>query len=249
VEKSKRDQVREFLRWTDALLRSMEVCLRGDDPKNVWKHAGYKPFARKYVQILLEVRKILALPPILDTFDLEKMPSFGDTIAIQQKSIFESVHANVSVLKSFLEGELGLVDDEVAGLRDFIEARLRSAIMREPERERDVQDSIEQLMIGRGLLKGLDYDREVGRVKVSSKEVVPDFVFPKLALALEVKLLTSASRLKEAIDEINADIAAYSKRYPVLLFVVYDLGCIRDVTEFRRDLEREAGTSVVVVKH
>jgi hypothetical protein len=99
-------------------------------------------------------------------------------------------------------------------------------------------------------MKGLDYDREVGRVKVSAKEVVPDFVFPKLDLALEVKLLNSSSRLKEAIDEINADVAAYSKRYRRLMFVVYDLGNVRDATEFRRDLERDDGRIlVIIVKH
>ena len=134
VWKSKRERTRDFLRWTDALLRSMEVCLRGDDPENLWKHAGYKQFARKYVQILLEVRKVIELPPILDAFDIERMPGVGDTLTLQQKSIFEAVHANVSLLKSYLEGELGVVEDEGVGLRDFVEARLRSAMLREPEK-------------------------------------------------------------------------------------------------------------------
>lgn len=249
MQDTKRDRMREFVKWTDALLRSMELSLRVEDPDGLWRHTGYKQFARKYVQILGEVRKVVELPPILDAFDVERMPNIGDTLIFQQKSIFETVHANVAILKSYLEGQLGVVEDEVAGLRDFVEARLRSAMLREPEKERDVQDSIEQLMIGRGLMKGLDYDREVGRVKISAKEVVPDFVFPKLDLALEVKFLNSASRLKEAIDEINADVAAYSKRYRRLMFVVYDLGHVRDVIEFRRDLERDGRTSVIVVKH
>lgn len=249
MEKSERERIRDFLRWTDALLRSMELCLRVEDPDGLWRHTGYKQFARKYVQILEEVRKVVELPPILDAFDIERMPSIGDTLIFQQKPIFEAVHANVSLLKSYLEGELGVVEDQVSALRDFVEARLRSAMLREPEKERDVQDSLEQLMIGRGLMKGLDYDREVGRVKISAKEVVPDFVFPKLDLALEVKLLNSAPRVKEAIDEINADVAAYSKRYGRLMFVVYDLGYVRDVPEFRRDLERDGRTSVIVVKH
>ncbi len=121
--------------------------------------------------------------------------------------------------------------------------------MRPPEKERDVQDAIELLLIGKGYLKGLDYDREVGRVKVSAKEVIPDFHLPKLGLALEVKLTNSGARVKEAIDEINADIAAYSKQYSRLLFVVYDMSSIRDIPEFTRDLERNGNTSVIVVKH
>ena len=51
-----------------------------------------------------------------------------------------------------------------------------------PESERDVQDVVEQLLIGRGYEKGIDYDREVGRVKVSSKEVIPDFIMALLIL-------------------------------------------------------------------
>ena len=67
------------------------------------------------------------------------------------------------------------------------------------------------------LQKGQDYDREVGRVKVSTKEVVPDFILLKLSLALEVKLIKTSTRVREVVDEINADIAAYSKVYRTIL--------------------------------
>ena len=97
--------------------------------------------------------------------------------------------------------------------------------------------------------KGQDYDREVGRVKYSSKEVVPDFIVPKLSLAIEVKLIKTAQRVRSVVDEINADIVSYSKKYAQLLFLVYDLGCIRDEMEFRQDLESATSVSVVVVKH
>lgn len=112
-----------------------------------------------------------------------------------------------------------------------------------------LDDAVEGLLIGRGLQKGEDYDREVGRVKVSAKEAIPDFILMKLGLALELKLISRADRVKEAVDEINADIAAYSKEYRSLLFVVYDLGFIRDELEFRQDLERTANVSVIIVKH
>ena len=52
-----KDTLREYLRWTDALQRSMEVALRGEDPANVWKHGGYKQFARKYNQISKRLRR------------------------------------------------------------------------------------------------------------------------------------------------------------------------------------------------
>ena len=97
--------------------------------------------------------------------------------------------------------------------------------------------------------KGVDYDREVGRVKVSIKEVVPDFILQKLGLAIEVKLSKSATKSRTIVDEINADILAYSKGYRSTLFVIYDLGSIRDESEFKNDLEIHEGVSVVIVKH
>src|ERR1700674_1763493 len=138
MEDKDKEQLREFLRWTNALLNSMEACLRVEDPANAWKHGGYKQFARKYTQIVQEVAKTQPLPPILDVFDLGKIPGGGDTIAYQQKEIFESVHANASLLKSYLEGQLGVVEDQTVALRDFLHARLRSAVFRPPEKEREI---------------------------------------------------------------------------------------------------------------
>ena len=64
-------------------------------------------------------------------------------------------------------------------------------------------------------------------------------------LCIEVKLLREGKKSR-VIDEINADITAYSTKYERLLFVVYDLGVIRDEAEFRRDIEN-AGASIKVV--
>jgi len=74
MTEANKDALREYLHWAKALLRSMETSLRGEDPANVWKYGGYKAFARKYNQIRAEVSQNVPLPPILDMFDLEKMP-------------------------------------------------------------------------------------------------------------------------------------------------------------------------------
>lgn len=244
-----KDRLREFIRWTDALLRSMDGSVRTAGPMNLWAHGGYKVFARKYMDIRTEIALTLPLPRFVDELMIDKIRGTGDTLPDQRKEVFETVYSNAALLKSFLEGQLGIVEDQTAALRDFVQARLRSAVFSRPEREREIQDCLEQLLIGRGLQKGEDYDREVGRVKVSAKEAVPDFVFLKLGLALEVKLVGSVARVKEVIDEINADIAAYAKGYRTLYFVVYDTGFIRDELEFRTDLERTGNVSVIVVKH
>lgn len=64
-----------------------------------------------------------------------------------------------------------------------------------------------------------------------------------------MKLSKSADKLKAIVDEINADVRAYGTQYERQLYVVYDLGMIRDEAEFKRDLEDAPGVSVLVVKH
>ena len=235
--------------FANSLLDSMEQSIRAEPESYVWKHSSYKTYARKYNQLVNEVVKETGGTALFDVYDLEKIPGLGDTLAMQQKNYFDSVHANLSVLRSFLENKVGYKQDQILQIRDFIEANLRRATFKEPEKEIEVQDTIEQLLIGKGMGKGVDYDREVGRVKVSIKEVVPDFIFPKIGLALEVKLSKSSTKSKAVVDEINADIMSYSKEYRSILFVVYDLGSIRDEAEFKGDLEVNEGVSVVVIKH
>ena len=99
------------------------------------------------------------------------------------------------------------------------------------------------------MAKGTDYDRETGRVKMSGKEWVPDFIIPRLKLCLEVKLLKSAQQHKAVVDEINADIRAYGTQYERQFYVIYDLGVIRDDAEFKRDLESVPGVTVLIIKH
>jgi uncharacterized repeat protein (TIGR03803 family) len=129
---------------------------------------------------------------------------------------------------------------------DFIQGNLRRAVFAIPDKEVDVQNGIEALIVGRGMAKGTEYDRETGRVKTSGKESVPDFIFPHLKLCLEVKLAKSGDKLRAIV---NADIRAYATRYERQLYIVYDVGTIRDEAEFKRDLESAPGVSVLVVKH
>jgi hypothetical protein len=127
---------------------------------------------------------------------------------------------------------------------------LRKVIFEEPRTERDVQNAVEQLLVGRGLSRGVDYEREKGRVKVSIKETVPDFIVRRLSLAVEVKLSRDKNASRAIVDEINADIQAYGKAYAAMIFLVYDLGSIQDEGEFKQGLvSSENNIHVVVVKH
>ena len=156
---------------------------------------------------------------------------------------------NLSILKAYLETKLDIRTDGITRLKYFLQVNLRKVIFSEPEKESDIQDAIEQLLIGHGLSKGIDYDRERGRVKVSIKEVVPDFILPRLGLAIEVKLSKDKNKSRSIVDEINADITAYSKKYSSLLFVVYDLSTIRDEIEFKQNLENGNQVSLIIIKH
>ena len=55
--------------------------------------------------------------------------------------------------------------------------------------------------------------------------------------------------IREFKEEINADITAYSKQYERQLFIVYDLGCIQNEEEFRRDIESMGNIKVLIIKH
>lgn len=91
--------------------------------------------------------------------------------------------------------------------------------------------------------------RPIFFVPFFSKEYKPDFIFPKLDLALEVKLSKTKAKSKEIVDEINADIKAYSKGYNQLLFLIYDMGTIRDEMEFKNDLDNKDNIQLLIIKN
>ena len=127
-----------------------------------------------------------------------------------------------------------------------IELNLRALFKKEPDDEYQVQDNIEAIL----KISEVEYRREKERVPFSAKSYIPDFTIFDSQIALEVKLCNSKNDEKKIIDEINADITPYSTKYPVCLFVVYDVGGnIRDVNEFRRDFEKFHNVFVTVIKH
>lgn len=246
----KEKQLESVLRMTEAVLEAMQSATRSDSAEqDVWRFASYAAYMRKSNDLVEMAASIEPIAAPVDRFDMDQVPGIGSTVLIQQREMFEMARANLQILKAYLASRVDPKEKQVVGIADFLQANLRRASLTRPEREKEVQDTIEQLFVGRGMEKGLDYDREVGRVKVSAKEVIPDFVLPLLDTAIEVKLLKEQGGIGRVIDEINADIQAYSKDYKALVFVVYDLGVLRDEVEFRRDLESADGIKVIVVKH
>ena len=63
-----------------------------------------------------------------------------------------------------------------------------------------------------------------------------------------MKLLRE-NRKSKVIEEISADITAYSKQYQRQLFIVYDLGYVQNAEEFKRDIENAGNVKVIIVKY
>jgi len=229
---------------------AMDQSVAASSKESVWKYTSFKTFMKRYNQVVNSVAKLIPITVPIGTWKTDELGDVMDLNAFHQKKYFDEVYVDLGLLISMLEHTIGLKADEIQNLRDFFSANLRRAVFETPKNERDVQNTVEQLLIGRGMSKGVDYDREVGRVKVSIKEVVPDFIVPRLSLAIEVKLSKDKTKSKAIVDEINADIQAYGKKYSAILFIVYDIGSIQDEAAFKQGLEREDGLiHIAVVKH
>jgi hypothetical protein len=128
---------------------------------------------------------------------------------------------------------------------NLAEHKLRKVIIDRPEREKQIQDAFESLLIG----ADISYGREVDSIEYSSKTYKPDFSLPEINLAVEFKLCGQEQREKELPKEINDDILAYKTKYQNLIFIIYDLGHIRDKDRFSGSFEKYENVMVRVVKH
>jgi hypothetical protein len=246
-----KEQLKRLLGNANALLEAMRysTATASGEYADIGRWTSFGTFLRKYNELAERAAPLLTNPSMLDKIKIDEIPTSASRTWPGQKELFDLAYSNTALLKSLLEGEIGYAEDQTHNLVDFIQAKLRSAIFVLPDKEVEIQNAIENLLIGWSKVKGTDYDRETGRVKMSGKESIPDFIFPNLNLCLEVKLSKSADKLRAIVDEINADIRAYATQYERQLYVVYDVGMIRNEAEFKRDLENAPGVSVLVVKH
>jgi len=230
-------------------LRDAIITLLDNTPKeSSGRYSNYRSFAKQYTQLAREALQNIKISNI-ELYDENPIPRIAYDSYREQKNYFETVYMNLSILISSLENNLDVKQNEILKIKDFLETNLRKAIHDTPKHEKTIQNAVENLLIGRGYTKGIDYDRETGRVKVSIKEAVPDFIFKKIGLALEIKFSTTKLKSKQIVDEINADIKAYNKEYSNLLFLIYDIGTIRDESEFKNDIDNKTDILVIIVKH
>ena len=229
IERTK--QIKFLILRCKSLKENMIRTLNDSSTLVTGRYASFKTYAEEYGYLAREVCKALELSnERISCYDTQKMKGWADTFWPQQKEIIDSLVVYTDTLIAFLEREIDFINDEYSNLENFIKNKLRSIIFTPPENEKEVQNAIETLFVGKGWNKGIDYDRETGKFLFSGKEYIPDFIVPKLNLCIEVKLLKDG-RKSRIIEEINADITAYNKIYKRQLFVVYDLGVVRDEVE------------------
>jgi len=135
--------------------------------------------------------------------------------------------------------------NEIVNILSLVDNSLRKVVRSTPKNEAEIQDALENIFIG----AGLEFSREKENILYSSKTYVPDFVFNRVNTVVEAKLCNRKEREKEIIAEINDDILAYRTKYGNLIFVVYDIGIIKDVDQFKGGLEAGDHVLVRIVKH
>ena len=181
---------------------------------------------------------------LFQQIDLGKASNPFSAAPVEQKLYLDFAAARLNALTAYLQSKVTSADRVVQSVIDLIRSNLRPAMFSPPEKEDEVQNALEVIFRARGL----DYRRGKDRIEYSSKAFIPDFTFQALDLALEVKLCNRDRREKEIVDEINADIPAYQTKYRRVLFVVFDLGFIRDEPRFKSSIEANPDVYVLVVK-
>lgn len=246
VDKTK--EIKILLAQLRAFCNTVNEILNNVNAVESARYASFADLARTYNDLAMQVKKVLNAQTMFYTFNLDTIPGWGDSLWPTQKRIVEQVLISSRLLLASLEGSIDFVDDEFDNIENFFQSKLRTVVFQKPEKEVEIQNAIESLLLGRGFSKGTDYDRESGKFEFSGKEYIPDFIIPKMSLCIEVKLLREGRKSK-VIEEISADITAYKKAYQRQLFIVYDLGVIQNEVEFKRDIEMIDGVKVIVVKH
>jgi ribulose bisphosphate carboxylase small subunit len=240
-------EIKTLISQTKALEKTIKEILTGEGQEHA-KYTAFKDMAHIYNDLANQAKRVLKIGYFY-TMNTDEMKSWSATVWPMQKSILENVLVSTRMLISTLESNIDFIGEEIDNVENFIRTKLRPVIYNTPVKEKEIQNGIETLFIGKGYGKGIDYDRETGKFNYSGREYIPDFILPKLRMCIEVKLLKDASHKSKVIEEINADITAYSKEYENLLFVIYDIGSIRDEVEFCRDIENNDGVKIVIVKH
>ena len=69
----KKEKIKEFLAYTNAIIDSMKAILLTENSQNVWRFSNYYVYMRKYNELLEQIARHIKIETILDYFDLKKV--------------------------------------------------------------------------------------------------------------------------------------------------------------------------------
>lgn len=151
---------------------------------------------------------------------------------------------DASEISEVYEDDNSIVEaSELVAIINLAEKKLRKLIRETPSREKEIQDKYEDLL----LANDIDYAKEFPHIIYSSKQYIPDFSFERFSLAVEIKLCKNDE--KSLIAQLNDDIIAYKTKFKSVLFIIYDLGNIRDIDTFKQSFEQFDDIIVQIIKH
>jgi hypothetical protein len=127
----------------------------------------------------------------------------------------------------------------------LIKNNLRKSFDKVPIDEDEVQKHIRTILD----VAKANYSKEKESFEYSSKFYTPDFVMKELETTIEAKFCNSKDDESKIIGEINDDILAYKTRYKILIFIIYDVGIIRDEDRFKKNLRDISGVYIEIIKH
>ncbi len=188
---------------------------------------------------------------LIHDFDIEGTVAYKDNIAYQNQ--LQQAKGLLLAAKDHLEQSEKISDvydgentaPEASNLIQIInlgEKKLRKLIRVTPTNEKEVQEKYEDLLIA----TDIKYAREFPHIEYSMKQYIPDFSIQKLDLAIEIKLCKRDP--KSLIAQINDDILAYKTKFKNLIFLIYDLGQIRDIDIFKNSIEENVDVIVQIIK-
>lgn len=161
-----------------------------------------------------------------------------------KKVIGHSIGDAISIRES--ENVLNRGEVPIKELINHLKANLRDCVHETPNKEKEISNIVEILL----KVKGYKYNREKRSIPFSTKKYIPDFTFEDINTVLEIKLCTSKSKEGSIIDEINSDIPAYTSEFENIIFLVYDVGTIRVVSRFQKEIKsNNPNIHVIVIKH
>jgi len=155
-------------------------------------------------------------------------------------------HLQKSNLEDVYEGKNTAPESsQIIKIINLFEHKLRKFFRNKPSNEKEVQDQVENLLIA----SDINYEREGPTIEYSNKKYIPDFSINKLDLIIEVKFCDSVAKSKSIIAEINDDIVAYQSKLGNLIFIIYDIGSIRDIDSYKYSFEKNENVIIKIIKH